>query len=98
MKVMNPRCQILVEYAKWTALSAVRSGCPIKGKKTVNQLLNKVGFAEVLSGKAKILLDRLEIPAEFLAHVSPLGWAHNQPDWRIPLAGHRPTGNAKRLA
>ena len=50
------------------------------------------------SADANRLLDRLEIPAKFLAHVSPLGWAHNQPDRRIPLAGHRPTGNAKRLA
>ena len=45
---MNPRCRILVEYAKWTALSAVRSGCPIKAKKPVYRLLDGVAFSEVL--------------------------------------------------
>ena len=57
VKSMNPRCQILVEYAKWTALSAVKAGCPIKSRKTVYQLLNDVAFAEVLSGEAKISKD-----------------------------------------
>ena len=60
MKAMNIRCQILVEYAKWTALSAVKSGCPIKDKKTVYQLLNKVEFAKVLSGEAEISKDSFD--------------------------------------
>ena len=45
-----PRCQILVEYAKWTARAAVAAGAPIKAKKTVYRLLDGVAFAEVLSG------------------------------------------------
>ena len=47
---VEPRCQILVEYAKWTALSAVRTGAPIRDRKTVYRLLDGVAFAEVLSG------------------------------------------------
>ena len=47
---VEPRCQILVEYAKWTALSAVRTGAPIRDKKTVYCLLDGVAFGEVLSG------------------------------------------------
>ena len=47
---IEPRCQILVEYAKWTALSAVKAGAPIKDKKTVYRLLDGVAFGEVLSG------------------------------------------------
>ena len=46
---VNPRCQILVEYAKWTALSAVKAGCSIKAKEPVYQLLDGVAFAEVLN-------------------------------------------------
>ena len=44
------RCQILVEYAKWTALSAVRTGAPIRDRETVYRLLDGVAFAEVFSG------------------------------------------------
>ena len=54
---VEPRCQILIEYAKWTALSALRTGAPIKDKKTVYQLLDGVPFAEVLSGEAEISFD-----------------------------------------
>ena len=49
-----PRCQILVEYAKWTARAAVNSGGPIKDTNTIYRLLDGVAFAEVLSGEAEI--------------------------------------------
>ena len=39
----------------------------------------------------------LTIPAEFLAHVSPLGWEHINPDRRIPLAAHRLHGQRETL-
>ena len=45
---LEPRCQILVEYAKWTALSAVRSGSPIKAREPVYRLLDGVTFPKVL--------------------------------------------------
>ena len=45
---MKPRCQILIEYAKWTALSAVRMQCPVKAKEPVYQLLDRVAFSLVL--------------------------------------------------
>ena len=45
---LEPRRQILVEYAKWTALSAVRSGSPIKAREPVYRLLDGVTFAKVL--------------------------------------------------
>ena len=45
---LERRCQILAEYGKWTALSAVRSKCPIKATEPVYRLLNRVAFDEVL--------------------------------------------------
>ena len=60
VRVLNPRCQILVEYAKWTALSAVRvPNSPIKDKKSVYRLLDGVAFAEVLSG-AEVSAERFD--------------------------------------
>ena len=46
---LEPRRRILVEYAKWTARSAVASGSPIKGRETVYRLLDGVTFQEVLN-------------------------------------------------
>ena len=54
---VEPRCQILVEYAKWTALSAVRTGAPIRDRETVYRLLDGVTFAEVLSGEPESSFD-----------------------------------------
>ncbi len=48
MMSIEPRCQILVEYAKWTARAAVASGGPIKKKETVYRLLDGVAFSTVL--------------------------------------------------
>ena len=45
---LEPRCQILVEYAKWTAFSAVRRG-PIRAQESVYQLLGGVAFSRVLN-------------------------------------------------
>ena len=45
---VEPRCRILVEYAKWTALSAVRAGAPIRDRETVYRLLDGVAFSKVL--------------------------------------------------
>ena len=49
MGELEPRCQILVEYAKWTALSAVKAGSPIKALKPVYRLLAGVAFSRVLN-------------------------------------------------
>jgi hypothetical protein len=43
------RTQIVLDYAKWTALSATRSGAPMKSRSDVYPLLNAVTFGEVLS-------------------------------------------------
>lgn len=43
------RAQIVLDYAKWTALSATRSGAPIKSRGDVYPLLDAVTFGEVLS-------------------------------------------------
>ncbi len=43
------RAQIILDYAKWTALSATRSGAPIKSRGDVYPLLDAVTFGEVLS-------------------------------------------------
>ena len=45
---LDPRCRTLVEYAKWTALSAVRQG-PIRAREPVYQLLDGVAFPQVLN-------------------------------------------------
>ena len=45
---IEPRCQILVEYAKWTARAAVAAGAPIKDRETVYRLLDGVAFSTVL--------------------------------------------------
>ena len=39
----------------------------------------------------------LDVPADFLAHVSPLGMGTHQPHRRIPVAKCRPTLRAKTL-
>ena len=44
----EPRRQILLDFAKWTALSALRSGAPIKSRMEVYRLLDVVAFAHVL--------------------------------------------------
>jgi hypothetical protein len=43
------RHQIILDYAKWTALSALRSGAPIKSRTDVYPRLDAVKFSEVLS-------------------------------------------------
>jgi hypothetical protein len=43
------RRQIILDYAKWTALSALRSGAPIKSRAEVYPLLDAVAFSDVLS-------------------------------------------------
>lgn len=45
---LERRCQILVEYAKWTALSAVKQG-PIRAKEPVYRLLDEVAFSKMLN-------------------------------------------------
>ena len=48
MDELEPRCQILSEYAKWTALSAVRRG-PIRAQEPVYELLDGIAFTAVLN-------------------------------------------------
>ena len=42
--------------------------------------------------------DRDKIPAEFLTHVSPLGWEHINLTGEIPLARHGTDGQRETLA
>jgi hypothetical protein len=42
------RHQIILDFAKWTALSALRSGAPIKSRVHVYRLLDAVAFTQVL--------------------------------------------------
>ena len=48
------RRQIILDYAKWTALSALRSGTPagFKARKDVYPQLDKIAFSDVLSSTA----------------------------------------------
>ena len=51
---MDCRRQIIIEYAKWTALSATRAGAPIKDRETLYPLLDEVAFPVVLSSSTAI--------------------------------------------
>src|SRR5207244_11361671 len=42
------RRRIVLDYAKWTALSALRSGAPIKSRADVYPLLDAVAFGAIL--------------------------------------------------
>src|SRR5437762_2165146 len=55
------RSQIVLDFAKWTALSALRSGAPIKSRVHVYPLVDVVTFGEVLQSEPPIA------PAEFNA-------------------------------
>lgn len=44
----SPRDGIVLDFAKWTALSALRSGAPIKSRAHVYRLLDAVAFGDVL--------------------------------------------------
>ena len=44
----EPSRQIVLAFAKWTALSALRSGAPIKSRMDIYRLLDAVAFAHVL--------------------------------------------------
>ncbi len=48
------REKIILDFAKWTVLSALRSGAPIKSRAEVYPLLDKVGFGVVLGGSGTI--------------------------------------------
>ena len=48
------RRQIILDYAKWTVLSAFRSGAPIKSRKDIYPLIDAVAFADVLSSSRAI--------------------------------------------
>jgi hypothetical protein len=41
------RRQIILDYAKWTALSALRSGAPVKSRTEIHPLLDAVVFSGV---------------------------------------------------
>lgn len=46
----NHRFKITEEYAKWTALSATRSGCPLKSKRDVYGLIEQIDFNTIICG------------------------------------------------
>jgi len=48
------RRKIILDYAKWTALSALRSGAPIKSRTDVYNLLDDVAFGDILRPSSPI--------------------------------------------
>ncbi|MEJ7811323.1 MAG: hypothetical protein WKG32_13005 [Gemmatimonadaceae bacterium] len=48
------RPKIIRDYARWTALSALRSGAPIKSRADIYPLLDDAAFGVVLDGKEPI--------------------------------------------
>jgi hypothetical protein len=76
------RRQIVLDFAKWTALSALRSGAPIKSRAQIYRLLDAVRFGEVLGGGPPIKGPTFDAwhEAETLALRArggdlPVGWA-----------------------
>lgn len=59
---MTPqRKSILMSYSKWTALSALRSGAPIKSREDVYPLIKMINFADVLeTSRGPISKDEFE--------------------------------------
>ena len=55
--MIEARTKIIIDYARWTVLSALRSGSPVKSRKEVYGLLDKVDFAKVLRGKSPTSTD-----------------------------------------
>ena len=75
------RTQIVLDYAKWTALSATRSGAPIKSRSDVYPLLDGITFSEVLSTGFPISSTEFDVwhEAQTLALCArdervPIGW------------------------
>ena len=52
--MMDCRRKIILDYARWTALSALKAGSPIKSRKDVYPLLDTVEFAAVLGSSREI--------------------------------------------
>lgn len=48
------RQTIIAEFAAWTALSALRSGSPVKGRKEIYSIIEKIAFSEILEGAMPI--------------------------------------------
>ena len=61
MNVFPPsRAGIIRDYAKWTALSALRSGAPIKKRSHIYPILDKVPFSTVLEGAETITREEFD--------------------------------------
>jgi hypothetical protein len=54
----EPRTKIVKTFAGWTALSALRSGSPVKSRKLIYSLLRCVRFAELFSPADTRMLER----------------------------------------
>lgn len=48
------RLKIISDFSLWTALSATRSGCPVKSRDLIYSILGKVDFQSLLSSQRRI--------------------------------------------
>ena len=74
LAMAESRRQIILDDAKWTALSALRSGAPIKSRADVYPLLDAVAFGDVLSPAQRIA--GTEFDAWHEAQTVEIGRAH----------------------
>ena len=74
----NVRADIIATYAQWTALSALRSGAPIKSRHDVYTSLRDVDF-EVLFDDSLGPINRSTFDAWHQAQVSPVSTVKRQP-------------------
>jgi hypothetical protein len=89
------RGQIVREFASWTALSALRSGAPVKSRSDVYQLLDQVRFGDVLFGSEPITPAQLDAwhkaAAESLCARDPrlvIGWGAKLINGYLKTAGY----------
>lgn len=78
----QPRHRIVLNFAKWTALSALRSGAPIKSRVHVYRLLDAVAFSDILQPGPSVAGPEFDAwhEAQTLAlcardHRVPVGWS-----------------------
>jgi hypothetical protein len=81
-QMTNCRSEIIRTFAGWTALSALRSGAPVKSRREIYPLLATVDFDAVLQGSTPILYSEFdlwhEVALDRLCTLEPrlsTGWA-----------------------
>lgn len=78
----DSRRQIVLDYARWTVLSALRSGAPLKSRASVYPLLDAVEFGQMLDSRTPVTSDDFDgwhrtqtLELRDRSSTLPIGWA-----------------------